>query len=280
MTYKCIRVLNNSVVLAERISDGTEVILLGKGIGVNVSKNKSQVITEKEIQRLYELKNNPENDYLKELINSVSPEIISITFEIIKMAEQKLNTKFRVNLFFTILDHLSFAVERNKDQLDSNYRYLEEMKILFKEEYEVCELLVDYINISLGINLKNDEAVLLSIHFANARLDLDNSEDEMINEIMNIISIKLDVDLNEKQAKLHRLKTHLRLFINTNSTRSKNKNSDSFKEIESVLSKEYNAEYQCARLIVEFLRKKHKMKISNDEVVYLTMHIIPIVTKE
>lgn len=287
MTYKSIRVLNNSVVLAERINDGTEVILLGKGIGVSVNKNKTDIIPDKAVQRLYELKSDSGNSYLRDLVNSVSPEIISITFEIIKRAEQMLKTKFRVNLFFTVLDHLSFAIDRNKEKMDTGYRYLDEMKILFKEEYEVSEQLVKYINQVLKINLNSEEAIVLAIHFANARKDIDNSDEEIINEIMGIISMKLEIDLSNNKSKLRRLKTHLRLFLKTNYTLIKSSykrvndlDQRNFKEgIEQVLSKEYNSEYQCARLIVEFLRKKYKLNVSNDEVIYLTMHIIPIVTK-
>lgn len=170
MNYKVIRVLNNSVVLAERISDGTEVILLGKGVGVYVSKNKIQMLPREKIQRLYELKNESENDYLKALIGSVSPEIITITSDIIKKAEGMLQTKFRQNIFFSVLDHLSFAVERNKEQIENPYPYLEEMKILLNEEYQVCEQLVNYINHSLGINLKSYEAILLAIHLSKRYL--------------------------------------------------------------------------------------------------------------
>lgn len=280
MNYKVIRVLNNSVVLAERISDETEVILLGKGVGVYVSKNKIKMLPHEKIQRLYELKNESENDYLKDLVSSVSPEIITITSDIIKKAEGMLQTKFRQNIFFSVLDHLSFAVERNKEQIENPYPYLEEMKILLNEEYQVCEQLVNYINHSLGINLKSDEAILLAIHFANARLDVDNSDEEIIAEILNIISMKLKINLNNEQARLHRLKAHLRFFIKNKSVRNGDSaKNGSFKEIERLLSKEYASEYQCARLIVEYLRKKHKLHISNNEVIYLTMYIIPIVTK-
>ena len=214
MNYKVIRVLNNSVVLAERISDGTEVILLGKGVGVYVSKNKIQMLPHEKVQRLYELKNESENDYLKDLVSSVSPEIITITSDIIKKAEGMLQTKFRQNIFFSVLDHLSFAVERNKEQIENPYPYLEEMKILLNEEYQVCEQLVDYINHSLDINLKSDEAILLAIHFANARLDVDNSDEEIIAEILNIISMKLNINLNKEQVRLLRISmrtTHCRI---------------------------------------------------------------------
>lgn len=280
MNYKVIRVLNNSVVLAERISDGTEVILHGKGVGVYVSKNKIQMLPHEKIQRLYELKNESENDYLKDLVSSVSPEIITITSDIIRKAEEMLQTKFRQNIFFSVLDHLSFAIERNKEQIENPYPYLEEMKILLNEEYQVCEQLVNYINHSLDINLKSDEAILLAIHFANARLDADNSDEEIIAEILNIISMKLNINLNKGQARLHRLKAHLRFFIKNKSARNgESAKNRSFKEIERLLSKEYASEYQCAQLIVEYLRKKHKLHISNNEVIYLTMHIIPIVTK-
>ena len=280
MTYRCKRVLNNSVVLAEKISDGSEVILLGKGIGVTVSKNKIPIVPTNMIQREYELKDSQENDYLQELVNSVSAEIITITMDILKKAETMLGTKFRTNLFFTIVDHLSFAIERSKEGIESNYFYLAEMKILLKEEYEVSKALVDYVNRELNTNLKDDESVLLAMHFANSKTDIKSTEEEIIQEIMDIIALKLDIENTDKQINLHRLKTHLRLFLKTNFSRSSRLKRQSFEEIKNTLSKEYKAEFQCAQLIVEFLKKKYRLEVSRDEVIYLTMHIIPIVTKE
>lgn len=279
MRYKIIRVLNNSVVLAKDLKNSSEVVLLGKGIGIGVNKRNIPEIPTNKIEQIFELKESQNNSYLKDLINSVSPEIISVTSEILRKAERMLQTTFRAGLFFTVLDHLSFAVEKSKEGIDNSYPYLDEMKFLLKEEYEVCLVLVDYINQRLSVHLKKDEAVLLAIHFASARVDSRDDEEEIIREILEIISMKLNIDLSDEQIKLQRLKNHLRLFLKTNTSRGEKLKKESIRGIEKVLSEDYKVEYNCSQLIVEFLKKKHHLIISRDEAVYLTMHIVPIVTE-
>jgi transcriptional antiterminator len=282
MPYHYLRTLNNNVILAQNSKNNKEVILLGKGIGLNWKGSKSTIVSSKKVDRIYELKDSKENEYITSLIKSVPSEIITITNEIIKKVEKKLNASFRPNLFLTILDHLSFAIERSKEGLESDYFYLEEMKVLLKEEYEVCVELVEYINLRLDVNLENDEAALLAIHFANARINKNKNKqaylEKIIKEIMNIIHIKLGVDYSKYPFYEQRLKRHLRFFINHASCKSKNitgKN-DGFIEIKKAISKQYIKELKCAELILEFLDKKYHLKASKEELIYLTMHIIPM----
>ena len=285
MAYRYQRTLNNNVILAVNIENQSEVILLGKGIGLNWKKGQSSIVPLEQINHIFELKDNNENEYITALIKSVPSEVINVTHEIIKKAERMLKTTFRPNLFLTILDHLSFAIERSKEGLESNYYYLEEMQVLLREEYEACVGLVEYINMRLNVNLQNDEAVLLAIHFANARASHYKSKHEyskeIIDEIMEIIHMKLGVDVSQHPFYEQRLKTHLKFFMNNVSDKSKLKElgtKEGFNEIKKVLSEQYNQELKCSELILKFLDKKYHIKASKEELIYLTMHIIPIFT--
>lgn len=105
------KVLNSSVILA--IDDNNkEFVCFGKGIGYG-KKNGDYV--EKNIvdQIFMPIENIKVKEYLK-LLDSIPPVYLDITQKIVAKAETELRSKLNISIYFTLSDHLNFAVERLK----------------------------------------------------------------------------------------------------------------------------------------------------------------------
>src|SRR5699024_6206724 len=183
----------------------------------------------------------------------VPHDLIDITLEVIEKAGKLLNTKFRPNLYLTLLDHLSYSVERIIDDIDSGYPYLEEMKVLLKDEYEVALKLVRYINFRMNISLKDDEAILLAVHFSSARQDKFSFEsknelyENIISDIIEIIKLKAKADFNFDSYFLQRLKTHLRFIINDSANVKNRMDYKGYYKFKNVLLEGYNQELEISQ---------------------------------
>lgn len=77
-----------------------------------------------------------ENVKVKEffgLLDSIPPVFIELTQQIVNYAEKKLNTKLNTGIYFTLMDHLHFAVERYKKISISPTEYIGKLKIIILE---------------------------------------------------------------------------------------------------------------------------------------------------
>src|SRR5690625_7499567 len=99
------KVLNNNAVIV--LDDGEEKIAIGPGVGFN--KSQDELVPRERIEKLFILR---ENEKLGQLFEQIPEEHILITEDIIRYAENYLNTKLSTHSRLGLTDHLSFAIER------------------------------------------------------------------------------------------------------------------------------------------------------------------------
>ena len=81
------------------------------------------------------LKNNNLNDKFLKLINDIPLECIEVAEEIIKYAESKLETTLNENIYLTLTDHISFTINRYKNNMEMKNSMLWDIKRLHKQEF-------------------------------------------------------------------------------------------------------------------------------------------------
>lgn len=211
--YRINKILNNNAI--EILENGTEIIIIGNGVGFNHKVN--DYITMKENYKLYTLQNNLLKIQFKALLNEIPFKCIELTQEIIDMAKTDLNRNFNQGLLVSLSDHINFVFKNYLKGYGSYSLVSEEIKRFYHEEYEVGLKALDLINRYYQINLNKKEASAIAFHLINAEFNNNVSKTtsilKSIDDILNIIEANFGLELPEDSLYYSRLVIHLKFFM-------------------------------------------------------------------
>lgn len=211
--YRINKILNNNAI--EILENGTEIIIIGNGVGFNHKVN--DYITMKENYKLYTLQNNLLKIQFKALLNEIPFKCIELTQEIIDMAKTDLNRNFNQGLLVSLSDHINFVSKNYLKGYGSYSLVSEEIKRFYHEEYEVGLKALDLINRYYQINLNKKEVSAIAFHLINAEFNNNVSKTtsilKSIDDILNIIEANFGLELPEDSLYYSRLVIHLKFFM-------------------------------------------------------------------
>ncbi|MDU2491936.1 MAG: PRD domain-containing protein [Clostridium celatum] len=271
-----VKVMNNSLVFVKN-DDNNEIIVMGKGIGF--MKKAGEFIDSSKIEKIFTLKDDEAKKNYFRAMEDVSSEYVDVTNDIVKYASDILNCKLNDNVFISLIDHISFAIERFNKNISLQNRLLWEVKKFYPNEFKVGIYAVNKINDVLGVKLPEEEAGNIAFHIVNAQTE--NSEMEntilmikMMKDILNIIKYHLDVKLDKESLNYSRFITHLQFFLQRviEGKVADSKNSFILTQVES----QYPEKVNCARSIKSYVEKLLNIEVGDDEILYLAMHIIRV----
>ena len=272
------KVLNNNVVVSIDPKTKKEVIIMGSGIAFN--KKPGQQIDEKKIEKTFVVDDENLGNKIKKLINQIPEGIFEITDEIITHAIVELNTVLDKQIYVSLADHIAFAVKRFRSGIIIKNELLNEVRRVHKAEFKVSLWAVDYINEKLGIELPEDEAGFIALHFVNAGYRETTMKSitstKIIKDILNIIKYNFAIELDEDDLNYDRLLTHLKYFAKRIVNNNQNNSTDS--GFIKMISTTYPEAYECAVKIGDYILKNNDYYVNDDEIVYLTMHIQRVIT--
>lgn len=267
------KVLNNNVVISIDPKSKKEVILMGSGIAFN--KKPGQIIDENKIEKTFIVDDENLGNKIKKLINQIPEGIFEITDEIINHALAKLNTELDKQIYISLADHIAFAIKRFKSGITIKNELLNEIRRVHREEFKVSLWAIEHINKKLGVELPEDEAGFIALHFVNAGYRETTTKSvastKIIKDVLNIIKYYFKVEFNEDDLNYDRLLTHLKYFAKRVVDGNNNISSDS--EFAKMIFNTYPEAYGCSIKISEYIYKNNNYIINDDELVYLTMHI-------
>ncbi|WP_440897456.1 BglG family transcription antiterminator LicT [Amphibacillus sp. Q70] len=268
---KLYQVLNNNVVTS--LVDGKEIIIIGTGIGFQ--KKQNDIIDENKIQSKFYPANNTLAQQTIQQLEDVPEEIVDIVAKIVKKAEQDVGTELNNGIYFTLVDHISFALERYKKQKEIKNVLLWDIKRLYKKEFEIGKYGVELLNETYDVQLTEEEAAFIAVHVMNAEfnvgIDMMESMTRIINEVVRIIEYYFKIDLDKDSLFYLRLVNHLKFFAQRvlNGTPYEDRKNILF----DVIRNNYTEPFACSCQIKDFMMKKYNCKLTEEELVYLTVHI-------
>lgn len=273
-----VKSLNNNIILAVT-EEGSELVAFGTGIGFK--RKKGQLVDLAEATKIFQTGLNSQASLLLE---SLSPEILSVTEKIISLGEKSLNLAINPSLFFTLADHLKFAVERKAHEVDIDAPFQWEIPHLYYQEYEIGKVALDLIKNELNLELPQTEASFIALHFVNAQTDNQSMNQTirmttLTKDIVKIIQGLFDVTLDKTTMTYSRFITHLRYFIaRQESAEAKTVAMDN--GLKAIIRERYIKSYACGLMIKEMLEKDYSWQVSEDEIVYLVIHIERIIKED
>lgn len=272
------KAINNNVVLAED-DNGAELVLFGKGLGFRGAPY--YLDDDSAIQRSFR----DVSGELYDAIASLSDEVIIISSDIVDIARQELNCTLNPNLVFTLGDHLQFAIERTRKGVSIENPLSGEVGLVYPREMEVGRRGVKLTAAIAEVELPEYEAASIALHLVNAEsvdpasggtalndnMDLIVTSTEILEDVTGILERTLGTELDRYSYSYVRFISHLRFLIGRlmKGDKVETKNSSLFRQAAS----EFSVAYTAARAIDEYLRATRGWHCSDEELLYLMMHI-------
>lgn len=274
------KILNNNVIVILNENKEEQVVM---GRGLAFKKRVGDEVDENIVDKVFSLSDKNMTNKLQELLKNLPLEYIELSDEIIKYAKLQLGKRLNDNLIISLSDHIQTAVERHLEGIDIKNVLLWDIKRFYKDEFAVGLEALKIISNKLKVDLPEDEAGFIAIHIANSLMDetITNMYDitKVMQEILNIVKYSLNITFDEESVYFYRFVTHIKFFSQRLVT-GKTFDDENDDSLLSIIKEKYQESYKCVNKIGEFIYKKYNYIISNEEKLYLTIHIARILNKQ
>ncbi|MFD0590061.1 PRD domain-containing protein [Paenibacillus sp. GCM10027627] len=264
---KIIHVLSNNVVMT-KLSSGKNSIAFGKGIGFK--KQPGMCVSTSEISQEFLLHTMETIEHYEQILNNVDTRIVGVTEEVIAMAQQRLEGEFSETIHAALVDHINFAIERCRRGVLITNPFSYEIRLMYKDEYDVAAEAVSYLNEKLDARLPEDEIAFLAMHFHGARNRERGTETlavvRLVAKVMDEAK-ELGLQFGDSFSSL-RFISHLKGLIDRIKKEAHIKN-----PLLSKIKIEYPLSYERSLVLTAILAEQLKKTVPDDEVGFLTLHI-------
>ncbi|HGN1707336.1 TPA: BglG family transcription antiterminator LicT [Providencia rettgeri] len=268
---KIAKILNNNVVIALN-EKHQEIVVMGRGLAFQ-KKAHDEVDIEK-IEKVFELRSDELTARLSELLSHIPISVMKTCDEIIQHAQNQLG-QLNESLYVVLTDHCNYAIERQVKGLAITNTMLWEIQRLYPKEYQLGLDSLARIKQNHGIELPIDEAGFIALHFVNAQLTGEMpvvmQTMDLMQEIMTIVKYNLKIEYQEETLSYQRFVTHLKFFAHRMMSNAPVPNDDVSMHL--VIKENYAIAWQCAEKISQFLQKKYQRILTDEERMFLTIHI-------
>ncbi|WP_411678572.1 PRD domain-containing protein [Caproicibacter sp.] len=268
--YRILRVMNNNVILVGRKPKGTQLFLIGKGLGFKRKPGMEVTLNSAQIEKSFLAYDTKEkNDYLT-LIENLDDKLIGLCSEITLMAEKRMG-KLNENLLIVLTDHIGFAIERIKKGLAIQNPFVYEIKNLYPEEFEIGLEARTLIKEQLGVEINEDEVAFIALHLDAAKLNTKASDSLNKTRIVKLMVSFLEETLG---VKLEKNLTYIRLITHFRSSLDRaEKNISVENPLLPTVKKSMKKSYALAKQAGELVQRESGFVLPEGELGYLAIHI-------
>lgn len=266
------KVINNNIISAYEKS-GAEVIVMGRGIGFK--KKQGEVVPADQISKIFRIKSRTLTEQFKVLLANMPLERVRISDEIISHAKDHLKLKLNQSIYVTLTDHINFAIERVSQGIEPQNALLWEIKRFYPQEFQLGIYALELIQDRLDILLPEDEAGFIALHFVNAEYGTDIRDavkfPDQMQAIVDIVERDLGILLDESSLHYERFMTHIKFLIQRIYRKELLSSED--RELSLLMQRKYPREYQCSVKVAEYIMQATGSRLSEEEIMYLSVHI-------
>lgn len=265
---KVIRNINNNVAVC--LDDNNhEVIAFGKGIGFQKAPYE---IPLSQIDRTYY---NLEPHYMA-LLDELPEEVMDVTFEIVQKGSAYLGVEFNRAFWFSLCDHINFAIENLKKGLVLSNPMINEIRHLYEKEMLLGKWAIKHIEKRLSFRLPQNEAGNIALHFINAERQLRQTPEKddiehFVEDITDIIESDMNIIIDRNDFSYSRFVTHLKFLLKRSDKINESK-SENEKMYESVCD-EFPELKKLTEKIKEYIAAALHTEPGKEELLYLMIHI-------
>lgn len=184
------------------------------------------------------------------------------------------------NLYLTLADHLQFATDRVTKGIVIESPLASEIPLVYPREFEIGKLGLQIMKDETGVKLPEAEACAIALHIVNAEPDGGGFSNnmrgvmesvEVIDGVIELIEKRMGCALDRSSHSYIRFVSHLRYLIKRLQKGEEPQQQDS--TLMEQLGRDFPVAYDYARAIARYLKRKKRWVLSNEELLYLMMHI-------
>jgi beta-glucoside operon transcriptional antiterminator len=279
---RAIKKINNNVAICID-GNGNQLVAFGRGIGF--PPMPYELTDLKQVERtFYDISGN----YV-DMINDIPEDVIRFTARMLDSARAILPYELMPNLILTLADHIAFCLERHRKGIYVRMPLVYEISQTYPLEMRIAQYILREMEKEFGVKVNPREASGIALSILNARvdakgLDAENSElnqkhfDYIQEEITRMIEHEFRFTVDRTSFGFARFSTHLQHLcerlvsggeLSTENTR-----------MYRMLQKEYPQIDECAEKVRLFLQKELQCNVSDEEKLYLILHINRINAKQ
>lgn len=270
--------INNNVALCLD-SKGQEVVVFGKGVGF--LKPPSEVPLSKIQRTFYDL-----NRKFLPLLDDIPLDVIDFTAQQVAQIRGQLPYETNANLIMTLADHLAFAMTRAKKGIYTPMPSIYEMEQNYPVEVGIGRQIIKAMEQTFHVKLPKSEVQGVAMHFINASLGSPSSgqltaEEEyetILERMTQIVEYALQVTIRRDTFNYARFATHVQYLLKRVQAES-SIDSDNLQVYASIRD-EYKDVSACVDQIHEYLQRNWSIDLSEEEKLYLIMHINRVISQE
>lgn len=273
------KILNNNVVITND-DNGHEIIVTGRGLAFK--KRPGDYICRDKVDKVYPLENNSLAQKFQELMQEVPVEFLEMTNSIVNYATKKLHVTFNESIYISLTDHLYTCVKREQSGIEVRNVLLWDIKRFFPEEYAIGEKTITKIKDIYDIQLSEDEVGFIALHLVNAQGEEGGRDmlylTEIRQDITNIARRHFKMEFNEDSVYFYRFSSHLRFFVSRLLQKTPH-TGESDNDLFMMVKHKYCNAAAAVEKINAYVHEKFSYELSNDEKLYLIIHLARLVQK-
>lgn len=280
--WSIVQVFNNNVVLAER--DGDRAVLLGRGIGFG--RAAGALVDAATVQELFRPVGAQPPEQLARLIAELRPEILVLARDLAETASFMCEVEIPDSTVVAMADHIRFAIDRAVQGVVLPNPLQWEVSHLYPREFSFGRRALHQIKQVSGVGLPEEEAVSLALHVVNAQFVQQGANPSGLArtaQVTRLLTRTFDVidaatgnaELDRDSMAAARFITHLRFLLRRMLDRGPEPHAPelSMLKLGTKISDEYPVAYAIAGKVIMMLQLELDTQCSEDEVIYLTLHI-------
>ena len=270
------KIINNNILCA--VDDrGNELIVTGRGIGFQ--RHRGEVIDISLIERTYRMEEKTGQRKLRELVEKIPIEHLSLTEELIKHITSQIPQKLNESLLITMADHISFAILRKAQGVEFSNPLKGSIMCYYPTEYHLGQYCLGVIREHLGVTLHEDEAAFLALHIVNAELNTNMSEmydiTKLIEGTISVVEYFYKKEFDRESLDFNRFVVHLRYFAQRlfQGKMMEDAQGERDEVFRQLIMKNCKEHYKCAQCVADYIKNTYQKNLSDEELTYLTIHL-------
>lgn len=264
--------LNNNVVLLKKGSNE----IIGFSTGISFKKKVGDDVQEEDFEKVFVLDTHAMLEHFSFQLSKCDPIHVKLVTKIVEYAKQNYKLNINDYIYLTLLDHIEFTLHRIEQNMTFRSPLQWEIRRFYPDEYGIGVYAVQLLEKELEIQIPTEEAISIALHFVNVQsqkkdMTVTNEIAKFIEDVLTIVKYEYKTSFDEQNFHYSRFVTHLHYFAQNiiNHTMPSYEENDLYAYVEKM----YPISFQCVQKIKIYIFNTYKITISENEEIYLTLHI-------
>lgn len=268
------KVINNNILCV--VDDkGSEMIVTGKGLGFQ--RKIGERVDPTLFEKTYHMEGKSEQRKLRELCEQIPIEHLRLTQDLIEYIKSQITAPLNESLLITLADHISFAIKRKENGIEFTNPLEGAIMSYYPTEYHLGRHCLQMIQKETQVNLNPSEAAFITMHIVNAELNTSMSVmydiTKLIEGTLEVVEYYYQKKFDRESLDFSRFIVHLRYFAQRLFQAAPSQAAEYDADFQEIIIRSCRQHYKCAQHIGEYIHNAYQKDVSNEELIYLTIHL-------